>query len=124
VFDTVSHLYSSLLFSNKYLTIIEVTDSDKPSSLLRYRVNCGRKKFYSTGPQRLTAIFSLPTSLSLSLTHTHTHVLSLSLSLSIYLSIYLYIVLSLSLFLSFSSLSPPLSLSLSLEFLLSNHLSD
>jgi hypothetical protein len=36
--------------ASKYLARVDVADSDKHSSLLRYRINYGRKKFCITGP--------------------------------------------------------------------------
>jgi hypothetical protein len=35
----------------KYQTRVEMTQNDKPISLLEYRMNYSRKKFYSAGPR-------------------------------------------------------------------------
>ncbi len=43
--------------SNTYLTRVEVIDSEKQCSLLRYGINYDSKKFYSTGPRNTPIIF-------------------------------------------------------------------
>jgi hypothetical protein len=48
-FNPVTTLVSTSL-AYKYKTGVEVTDSGKHSSLLRYDSNYGRKFFYSKGP--------------------------------------------------------------------------
>ncbi len=45
-----STIGSALSINLKYSTTLGRTAKDKHSSILRKFVNCGRKKFYNTGP--------------------------------------------------------------------------
>ncbi len=57
MFFNVSRFHPTLTFeSRKGLHLGRVADTDKLSNLLQYRINDGRKKFYSTGPGVVNAI--------------------------------------------------------------------